>query len=99
MEIKYQEIKLDDIIKFYVEGFDTSKIHSYKYFIDVNKNTAILKLTIKKEQDHKPNECKYCAKTLEFKEELSKYEDIYFCPKCKTEYVHDTEDNDWDELA
>jgi len=52
IKIKYQEHSLQDIIRYFLNGFeieDDQKIIAWDYFIDTKKEKAVLRLTIKHE--------------------------------------------------
>ena len=34
--------------------------------------------------------CKHCNTIIEFLDDLDENEEIYYCPKCKAEYIYDT---------
>lgn len=50
LEIKYQEVELNTIIQYFVDGYDRyegSKVSSADAFIDTAKGKVILKLYVK----------------------------------------------------
>lgn len=57
MEIRYQEVKLAEVLKFFADAFrkpKDGKIASVEPFVDTGKGVVVFKLFVDKEPDNKP---------------------------------------------
>lgn len=47
MKVKYQEVKLGEVLRYFAEGFqftDGITLHDYEYFVDQSKGIVVFKL-------------------------------------------------------
>lgn len=57
MDIQYHEVKLDDVLDYFVKGYDFppgTSLFRHEAFIDTAKGKVIIRMTTKRDSDQAP---------------------------------------------